>query len=106
MKKVFIAMAVAAAMFAVAACACCNNSNKAAEEATARANEAASKNGKDGVSPTVKVETISGGHKVTITDKDGDKVFNVMNGADGKDGATVDEVIAALPKYNGEVVDV
>ena len=80
-----------------------NAAIKAAEEATVRANEAANKNGvdgKDGVSPTVKVESISGGHKVTITDKDGDKSFNVM------DGATVNDVIAALPKYNGEVVDV
>lgn len=32
MKKVFMMMAVAAAVFAVASCACCNNSEKAAEE--------------------------------------------------------------------------
>lgn len=75
------------------------------ERAIVGANEAAEKannvsDGKDGVSPTVKVDPISGGHKVTITDKDGPKSFTVMN------GATVNDVIAALPKYNGEVVDV
>ena len=31
MKKVFMAMAIAAAMFAAASCACCNNSENAAE---------------------------------------------------------------------------
>ena len=32
MKKVFMAMAIAAAMFAAASCACCNNSETATEE--------------------------------------------------------------------------
>ena len=31
MKKVFMSFAVVAAMFAVASCACCNNSEKASE---------------------------------------------------------------------------
>lgn len=43
-------------------------------------------NGADGVSPVVKVEKITGGHKVTITDINGDKVFNVMDGEDGENG--------------------
>ena len=42
--------------------------------------------GTDGVSPTVEVTTISGGHTVTITDAEGDHSFNVMDGADGADG--------------------
>lgn len=42
--------------------------------------------GEDGVSPTVTVETITGGHKVTITDGSGDHDFNVMDGTDGQDG--------------------
>lgn len=42
--------------------------------------------GKDGVSPTISVTTITGGHRVTITDANGTKTFDVMNGADGKDG--------------------
>ena len=36
------------------------------------------------VSPTVETETIAGGTKVTITDKDGAHEFNVMNGVDGE----------------------
>lgn len=42
--------------------------------------------GKDGVSPTIDVISISGGHKVTVTDINGVKEFNVMDGKDGKDG--------------------
>lgn len=42
--------------------------------------------GDPGFSPIVSVEDIEGGHRVTITDEDGDHAFNVMDGADGKDG--------------------
>ena len=40
--------------------------------------------GEAGFSPTVAVQNITGGHQVKITDKNGPKVFDVM---DGKDGA-------------------
>lgn len=43
-------------------------------------------NGTDGVSPTVEIEAITGGTKVTINDKNGAHDFNVMNGVDGADG--------------------
>ena len=43
--------------------------------------------GKNGVSPTVKVEEIAGGHRVTVTDATGAKSVDVMDGAPGKDGA-------------------
>lgn len=43
--------------------------------------------GADGFSPIVEVEEITGGHRVTITDVDGKKSFDVLNGVDGKDGA-------------------
>lgn len=36
--------------------------------------------GKDGVSPTVSVANITGGHKITITDKTGEQSFDVMDG--------------------------
>ena len=42
--------------------------------------------GADGISPTITVETITGGHKVSITDVNGTQTFDVMDGADGKDG--------------------
>jgi hypothetical protein len=42
--------------------------------------------GTDGVSPTVTVTTIEGGHRVTIIDAKGKKTFDVMDGKDGKDG--------------------
>ena len=38
------------------------------------------KDGDDGYSPTVNVSEISGGNKVTVTDKYGSKNFNVMDG--------------------------
>lgn len=36
--------------------------------------------GNDGVSPTVTITTIPGGHRLTITDADGPKSFDVMDG--------------------------
>ena len=36
--------------------------------------------GKDAYSPTISVTDITGGHKVTVTDENGSKSFNVMNG--------------------------
>ena len=40
----------------------------------------------EGFSPTVNVEVIPGGHRVTITDGEGAHVFDVMDGQDGTDG--------------------
>lgn len=39
--------------------------------------------GADGFSPTISVEDIPGGHQVTITDINGDHVFDVMDGGGG-----------------------
>jgi hypothetical protein len=44
--------------------------------------------GKDGVSPTVSVATITGGHRITVTDATGTKTFDVMDGEDGS-GASI-----------------
>jgi len=44
--------------------------------------------GEDGYSPTVTVTEITGGHQVTITDKNGDHVFNVLDGTNGENGVT------------------
>lgn len=41
--------------------------------------------GVDGVSPTVSVEEIEGGHRVTITDANGETSFEVLDGKDGVD---------------------
>ena len=45
--------------------------------------------GADGYSPTVNIEAIEGGYRVTITDVNGSQSFDILNGtigADGKDG--------------------
>ena len=85
--------------------------------------------GDDGVSPTVSVVDISGGHRVTITDAAGAKTFDVLNGSDGSGSgdmlksaydsdetvktaggivAYVDSIVGAintaLDEINGEVV--
>lgn len=57
--------------------------------------------GADGISPEVTVQDITGGHRVTITDKDGEKTFDVMDGKDGTGGggggpAIID--VVALPE--------
>lgn len=44
------------------------------------------RDGQDGVSPTVAVTAIPDGHRVTITDADGSKSFDVMDGRDGAGG--------------------
>ncbi len=64
------------------------------------------KDGADGISPSVTVQDIDGGHRVSITDKDGEKVFDVMDGKDGAGGtgggaAIVD--VTALPE--GDIDD-
>lgn len=43
--------------------------------------------GEDGYSPTISVQDITGGHRVTITDAEGDHVFDVMDGQGGGEGA-------------------
>lgn len=45
------------------------------------------KDGKDGFSPTVNVTEIDGGHEVSITDKNGTKSFEVMDGEKGETGS-------------------
>ena len=52
-------------------------------------------NGQDGVSPAVTISTITGGHSVTITDKDhpSGQSFNVLDGQDGASGAMVVETV-------------
>lgn len=43
--------------------------------------------GKDGISPAVSVSAITGGNRITITDAEGAKTFDVMDGAQGASGA-------------------
>lgn len=42
------------------------------------------RSGRDGVSPTIVVTEITGGHRVTITDVDGSKTFDVLDGENGQ----------------------
>ena len=55
--------------------------------------------GKDGVSPTIAVEIIDGGHRITITDANGTKSFDVM---DGKDGSGSGSSTPGAPGKDGE----
>lgn len=60
-------------------------------------------NGTDGVSPIVTVDDIEGGHRITITDVDGTKTFDVMDGEtkidEGvKDGAILYYSLGSTPK--------
>ena len=54
--------------------------------------------GADGVSPEVTIETITGGHSVTITDAEhpAGQTFNVMNGTDGTDGVSPEVTIETI----------
>ena len=42
--------------------------------------------GADGISPTISISTIANGYRVTITDKDSPKTFDILNGSDGQNG--------------------
>lgn len=44
--------------------------------------------GSDGYSPTLVVSTITGGHRITITDKNGTSTVDIMDGEKGDTGAT------------------
>lgn len=66
--------------------------------------------GKDGISPTITIDSITGGHRITISDANGEKSFDVK---DGEDGYTpqkgVDyftpEDIAAIAEEAAKLVD-
>ncbi len=45
-------------------------------------------NGKDGFSPTVDIEQITGGYRITVTDAQGLESFDLLHGRDGEDGYT------------------
>ena len=47
--------------------------------------------GRNGVSPTITVTNIDGGHKLTIVDANGTKSVDILNGAKGETGATGDK---------------
>lgn len=44
--------------------------------------------GQDGYSPTIVVTDVTGGHRVSITDVNGTKSFDVMNGTNGTNGVS------------------
>lgn len=58
-------------------------------------------NGIDGVSPIVSTVAITDGTRVTITDKDGAKSFDVMNGDDGTNGTDGVSPTVVVTDING-----
>lgn len=48
--------------------------------------------GLDGVSPTITVASIPGGHRIAITDADGTKTVDVLDGTDGDDGVGISSI--------------
>ena len=58
-------------------------------------------NGIDGVSPTVSTAAITDGTRVTITDKDGAKSFDVVNGDDGTNGTDGVSPTVTVTDING-----
>lgn len=55
--------------------------------------------GNNGVSPILTISTISGGHRITITDADGSKSFDVKDGTNGKDAAITKAAIVSALGY-------
>ena len=62
--------------------------------------------GLDGVSPVVAIDTISGGHRVSITDVNGTQSFDVLDGVDGSGGdGSGDMIKAVYDSNNNGIVD-
>lgn len=62
--------------------------------------------GNDGKSPVVTVTDIENGYRVSITDKDGTKTIDVLNGKDGKDGTQIDDATVGLDAWSSKhIVD-
>ena len=62
--------------------------------------------GNDGKSPVVTVTDIKNGHRVSITDKDGTKTIDVLNGQAGKDGTQIDDATVGLDAWSSKhIVD-
>lgn len=64
--------------------------------------------GEDGVSPTISVEDIVGGHRITITDSSGEKTVDVKDGANGKDATisykAVVDALGYAPYRPGDMI--
>ncbi len=60
--------------------------------------------GADGVSPTVELEAIEGGHRLSIKDVQGMHSFNIMDGIDGVDGTGIGDMLMSVydPQGKGE----
>jgi hypothetical protein len=58
--------------------------------------------GKDGKSPVIAVTDIENGHRVSITDKDGTKTIDVLNGKDGKDGTQIDDTTVGADAWSSK----
>lgn len=57
--------------------------------------------GTDGVSPTVSVTNITGGHRISITDANGTKTYDVMDGANGTNGVNGISPTVAITSISG-----
>lgn len=58
--------------------------------------------GNDGKSPVITVTDIENGHRVSITDKDGTKTIDVLNGQAGKDGTQIDDATVGLDAWSSK----
>lgn len=64
--------------------------------------------GDDGISPSVALANIEGGHRITFTDAQGKKHYDVNNGKDGKDGKDgvgISEVVQVYTSYESEGIN-
>jgi hypothetical protein len=59
--------------------------------------------GKDGISPTVSIQATTEGYRISIVDGEGEHVFEIMHGKDGRDGViNHDEVKQIVDDYMEE----
>ena len=59
--------------------------------------------GTDGVSPSLAVSEIEGGHRIVVTDAAGSRSFDVLDGTDGVDGEVTRSALAAALETKADV---
>lgn len=62
--------------------------------------------GADGYSPTIDVSVISGGYRLSITDINGSRSVDIMDGKDGKNGAAGKDGVSATHSWSGTTLTV
>lgn len=75
------------------------------QDALQEAKDSGEFDGEDGFSPEITVESIAGGHRVTIVDAVGSSTFDIMDGVNGEDGTDGRGIVSVVKTGTSGLVD-